>query len=102
LPRLLSLHQVLVRDPAALAAEVDGEIVALDVARGVCFGLDAVASRIWGLIGEPTTPAQVCERLMADYEVSPSVCERDVLAFLETLRAEGLLIAPADPGPLAP
>jgi hypothetical protein len=74
-----------------LAAEVDGEVVALDVARGLCFGLDAVASHIWRLIAEPITPQSLCATLAAEYEVEPEVCERDVLAFLDALATEGLL-----------
>jgi hypothetical protein len=89
--------QRVARDPRALAAEVDGEVVALNVARGVCFGLDGVASRIWALIAEPTTAAEVCARLTGEYDVTPEICEREVLTFLKTLMAEGLVTAAPEP-----
>jgi hypothetical protein len=74
--------------------------VALDIARGVCFGLDGVASRIWALIAEPATAAEISARLAQEYDVAPQTCEDEVLTFLQTLMAEGLISA-AEPAPSA-
>jgi hypothetical protein len=83
-----------------VSAEIDGEVVALDAARGVCFGLDAVGARIWTLIEAPITPETLCARLTTEYDVDAATCRDEVLALLADLRAEGLIaVAPtADPG----
>ncbi len=82
---------VVERQADVLSAEIDGEVVALDVARGVCFGLDAIGARIWALIGSPVTVAAVCETLTSEYEVDAETCGRDVQDLLADLRAEGLI-----------
>jgi hypothetical protein len=81
----------IIRSTSALAAEIDGEVVALDVERGVCFGLNASGSRVWSLLGAPTTGRAICQSMSEMYDVDRAVCEREVLALLEDLAAEGLI-----------
>ena len=95
-PRL-TLSDRVRRNPAALSAEIDGEAVALDVARGACYGMDPVAARIWSLIETPVAIAAVCDALTALYEVDDAECRRDVLDLLEDLRAADLITV--DDGP---
>jgi hypothetical protein len=78
------------RNMSALSAEIDGEVVALDVARGVCYGLDPIGARIWSLIESPSTLAALCETLTREYEVDEPTCRRDVLDLVTELLAEGL------------
>ena len=80
-----------VRKRDAVSAEVDGEVVAFDAARGVCFGLNGTASRIWQLIETPATTKQICEALLAEFKIDPATCEREALGLLETLQTEGLV-----------
>jgi Coenzyme PQQ synthesis protein D (PqqD) len=81
-----------VRAPRVLAACVEDEVVALDVERGVCFGLDGVGSRIWRLLEAPNTARSLCEVLVGIYEVDPETCEREVLGLLQDLADEGLVV----------
>jgi hypothetical protein len=90
-PRGVSLGNLVARAGSTLSAEIDGEVVALDIARGVCYGLDAVGSRVWAIIEQPTPVESVCRTLMAEYDVDAATCEADVLALLEDLSAEGLI-----------
>ena len=97
----LSLSDVVGRNPGALSAGIDGEIVALDVANGTCFGLDPIASRVWTLMQTPKAIGEICRELQAEYEVEPETCEADILDLIRDLRAEGLALvrpAPDDPG----
>jgi hypothetical protein len=72
-------------------AEVDGEAVALSAARGACYGLDGVGLRVLQLIDPPTTVAEICRRLTAEYDVDESTCETDIVDLLEDLETEGLV-----------
>ena len=74
-----------------IEADVDGEILALGIEHGTCYGLNRVGSRIWNLLAEPTGIGDLCATLLAAYRVDPDVCEREVLSLLEELRAEGLI-----------
>jgi hypothetical protein len=72
-------------------AEVDGEAVALSAARGACYGLDGIGLRVLQLIDSPTTVAEICRRLTAEYDVDEATCESDIVDLLADLEAEGLV-----------
>jgi Coenzyme PQQ synthesis protein D (PqqD) len=94
----LSADVVVVRGNGLIEAEVDGEIVALHVEKGTCYGLNKVGSRIWQLVAAPMAIRDVCATLVAEYEVDQTTCERQVLDLLEELRAEGLIEVRASDG----
>jgi len=82
---------VLVRDgDELLTTVVDGELIALSVERGACYGLNDIGTRIWELIAEPRSVEDLCEQLRREFEVEEAQCRRQVLEFLEHLRAEGI------------
>ena len=87
----LTLADRVARSPGTLSAEIDGEVVALDIARGACYGLDPIGARIWGMIAAPTAIGAVCDALMAAYEVDAATCRADVLDLFRALRSEGLI-----------
>lgn len=74
-----------------LESDVDEEIVALDVDRGQCYGLNAVGSRVWRLLDSPMSLGDICSALQDEYEVEPEVCEEEVTRLLSELRSEGLV-----------
>jgi hypothetical protein len=80
-----------VRAAEMLEADVNGEIVALHVERGQCYGLNGVASEIWRMLAEPTSVGEICEKLRAEYEVDSATCETEVRDLLANLREEGLI-----------
>jgi hypothetical protein len=57
----------------------------------VYYGLDPVGKRVWQLLQEPTTLAQICNILKADYEVEPAQLESDIRELLEQLAEQGLV-----------
>jgi hypothetical protein len=73
------------------ARQVGAETVILDLASGTYFGLDPVGARIWQLMGEGKTLAEICEVMLAEYEVSRESIERDVLKLAEDLCAKQLI-----------
>lgn len=87
------------RKSELLEAEVDDELVALHVDKGTCYGFNATAARIWALIDEPKSLDQLCTALGEDYEVDRQTCEREVVALLRELAADGLIEID---GPLSP
>ncbi|MBK6321486.1 PqqD family protein [Candidatus Aalborgicola defluviihabitans] len=71
--------------PDVMARQVGEETVILDLASGTYFGLDPVGAHMWQAMVEGKTLAQVCERMLAMYEVSRGDIERDVLALGQKL-----------------
>ena len=74
-----------------IETDVDGEVMALSIRQGTCYGMNRVGSRIWKLLAKPIRIDDLCASLLAQYRVDPEVCERQVLDLLEELRAEGLI-----------
>ena len=78
-----------------MAREVGDETVILDLANGTYYGLDPVGARIWQLMAEGQTLVQVCEVMLAEYEVTREDIEHDVLALVQTLLERQLVNAGA-------
>jgi hypothetical protein len=87
----LALTSVIARNEGIVSAEIDQEVAMLDIERGVCFGMNKIASRVWALVQRPARVSDICATLVNEYEVSPSDCERQILDLLEELLAEGLI-----------
>lgn len=88
----LRQSDVLVRNDAELLTTVvDGELIGMSVEQGACYGLNGVGTRIWELLSEPRSIASLFEHLTSEYEVDAEQCSREVMDWLEELRAEGLV-----------
>jgi len=75
-----------------LARQVGGETVMLDLAKSEYFGLDPVGARMWQLLAEGRTLAEVRDAIVEEYDVSREDAERDLLALVAELMAQGLLV----------
>jgi len=89
--RLVSRSSIVVVSKEQVSADLAGESVVLHLKNGVYYGLDAVGTRIWALIQGPRPVSEIRDALLKEYEVEPDCCERDVLALLQELAAEGLI-----------
>ena len=92
MPTPLSLTSLVRWSDDQLAATVDREIVILSVERGSYYGLDDIGSEIWQQLASPISIGTLCDALAARYDADRATIERDVLALLEDLVAEGLVI----------
>lgn len=77
--------------PQVMARQVGDETVILDLASGSYYGLDAVGARIWQLLGEDKNLAEVCEAMLAEYDVTREEFERDLDDLLTALAGKGLI-----------
>src|SRR5438874_1173350 len=91
--RVLSSDTWVKRSNDFIDAEIDNEVVALSIAKGTCYGLNRVGSRIWNLLASPNCIGDICATLLSEYEIDPTTCEQQVLDLLEELQAEGMVIA---------
>ena len=77
--------------PTASSTELDGETVILDLEHNRYVGLNHVGTRVWDLIQEGTTFANMKVHLAREYEKSSDQIEQDLLNLLARLREEGLI-----------
>lgn len=87
---MIAAHALVSRSDSAVVAEVDGQLVALDVNQGVCYGLNRVATRIWNLIQTPTTADKIVDVLTQEFDVDRATCLAETLYLLTDLQAAGL------------
>ncbi len=74
-----------------VSSDLGGEVAILDLKVGMYYGLDEVGARIWELIQEPQRVGDIRNTLVAEYEVEPDRCERDVMILLQRLADEELI-----------
>ena len=93
----LTLSQQIKVSDDVLVQEVGGEAVLLNLASQRYFGLDAIGTRIWALLGQRTPLAGIVETIRSEYDVEPSRAEADLLALVGELRDMGLVETVAEP-----
>lgn len=76
-----------------MARQVGEDCVMLDLANGTYFGLDAIGARVWQLLGDGRSLREVCEALVAEYDVTFEQAEADVTSLVAELAANGLVDA---------
>ena len=70
-----------------LIVPVTGQVMDLES----IYVLNPVGSRIWELLGSPTTADRIAEVVASEFAVSPQHAADDVVEFLESLGARGLI-----------
>jgi hypothetical protein len=79
------------RSGGLIEAEVDGELIGLEIEQGVCYGFNGTATRIWALIEKPKRISDIRDALLAEFDVDPETCERELRTVLAELEADGLI-----------
>jgi hypothetical protein len=88
---------LIARRAGLIEAEVDGELVALHVDNGTCYGFNGTATRIWAMIEAPKRLSELRDALVSEFDVEPDVCEAQLLDLLKDLEGDGLVeMRPAD------
>ena len=65
----LSANSVVSRKAGIIEAEIEGEVVALNIETGTCYGLNQVGSRIWHMLATSPRVGDICKALLAEYAV---------------------------------
>jgi hypothetical protein len=73
------------------SCDLAGETAIVNLTNGVYYGLDPVGARVWTLLGEPVTFADLCGSLVRIFNVDAPELEDDMRAFLGELAEQGLV-----------
>ena len=74
-----------------LSADLDGEVVMINLSKGVYYGLEGVGSRVWELVQERRTLREMREEILTEYDVEPKRLEQDLQAVLGKMVDQGLI-----------
>jgi hypothetical protein len=88
--RALTLETQIRQHPGRIASEADGEEMFMHVGSGNYFGLNEVASFIWNQLETPRTVGELCDAVLAEFDVEPEQCQADALEFLRGMIDDGL------------
>ncbi len=78
--------------PDVIDETFEGEVTLIDLRSGMFYGLDAPASAIWLQAREGRSPAAVVDALAGSYGTSAEELAATVVAFLDRLCEEQLLV----------
>ena len=73
-------------------APVNEELMMLNVEQGAYYSLDPIAADIWNLLEKPSPVKDLVDSLQKRYAVTPEQCQADVLAFLEEMQSNGMIL----------
>ncbi len=79
------------RTDNTLHSQVGDDVVALNVRKGQCYGMEKVTASLWAILAKPSDLDDICERLFEIYDVDLQICRAEVSDLLEVMRAEGLV-----------
>lgn len=82
----------LVPSPDALARELNGEVLLLDLRTSHYFGLTGTGARVWQLIEEGHDIDSAARLLTREYNGDPALIHDEVTAFVTDLVERGLLV----------
>ncbi len=76
---------------SVICADLEGEAVLLNVETGIYFGLDAIGTRIWGLLEQGASEGEILARMLEEYDVEPNHLKSDLSDFLRLLQTNRLV-----------
>lgn len=79
------------RSSDAIHGDVGGDVVALHIPRGRCYGMEDVTASVWKLLERPATIGEICLALTSEYEIEPEECRSDISELLAQMTREGLV-----------
>jgi hypothetical protein len=79
------------RSTDQIACDMGGEVVILHLKSGMYYGLDPLGAKVWTLIEQPAPLSAIRDLIMSEYDVDAETCDRDILAFLDQMKAVGLV-----------
>ena len=80
-----------IQNKAIVQSKIGEEVVMLDMDSGFYFGLNSVASVIWGLLADEIGFEALIDQLMAQFDVERAVCEVDTQELLDQMLDKNII-----------
>ncbi|MFH0783239.1 MAG: lasso peptide biosynthesis PqqD family chaperone [Pseudomonadota bacterium] len=87
----ITLCNVVKQSKDTISSSIDTETVLLSIVESSYYGMGPTGSRIWQLLEQPIRVGDLIQILLQEYEIEYCECEKDVISFLNNLRAENLI-----------
>jgi hypothetical protein len=80
-----------IQNKTIVQSKIGEEVVMLDMDSGFYFGLNSVASVIWGFLANEISFEALIDQLMVQFEVDRSLCETDSKELLDQLLEKNII-----------
>lgn len=87
----LTAESLVSAHPEQLSSDLDGETILLQMSSGLYYGLNEMGAVIWEMIQTPQQLQEIQSKLLEAYEVTPEVCEQEVMKLISDLHDAGLV-----------
>ena len=74
-----------------LSTTLAGEVVILDIEKGVYYGLDMVGAEVWARLQSPSRLGELVDHVVDQYDVDRPTAHADIQSLLRELFALGLI-----------
>jgi hypothetical protein len=88
----INLNTTIRRAEGFTTAPVQDDLMMLNVEQGAYYSLEPIAAEIWNMLEQPARVQDLTDRLQQRYAVAPEQCQADVLAFLEEMHGNGMIL----------
>jgi len=91
-----ALQQVFRRSPDIVARQIAGEMILVPIRHNIgdldsIFTLNETAARVWALINEQKTLAEIHQQVLKEYDVPEQQLEQDILELVAALEKLNIL-----------
>ncbi len=83
--------------PQPVSVTNAGEAIILDPASNRYYSLDGVGELVWRLLQKPTRLPDLCDAVVAEFDVGSDEARRDVRALIDELHEAGLVVVTEAP-----
>jgi hypothetical protein len=80
-----------IQNKKVIQSKIGDEVVMLDMDSGFYFGLNSVASIIWGKFESAISLDEVIVELLEEYNIDRQTCENDTRAFFDQLLEKNII-----------
>jgi hypothetical protein len=88
----LGMDTMVSRAAGFSTAQVQDDLMMLNVEQGAYYSLDSIGAEIWKMLEQPATVQALVDQLLQRYKVAPGQCQADVLAFLQEMHKNGMIV----------
>jgi hypothetical protein len=81
----VTLEMTLTQTNKQISADMGGEVAMLNIETGNYYHSNETGTRIWELLETPQRGIDLCDRLIAEFDVDRETCEAEVLSHLQKL-----------------
>ena len=88
----ITLNSTVTRNENLMSGIIDNEAVIMSTETGNYHVINETGRRIWELLEQPMTIAEVCSTISEDYDVDPNTCQNEVLKFIIDLFSRQIVV----------